>query len=50
MIGNRHVKNNQTGVIPLPVGYTFPASVTESYLQDIAPKVKRMFRSIGLKN
>lgn len=50
MIGNRHVKKNQDGVIPLPVGYTFPASVTNSYLKEIAPKAKKMFQAAGLKN
>lgn len=50
MIGNRHVKKNQDGVIPLPVGYTFPASVTDDYLDNIAPQAKKMFASIGLEN
>lgn len=49
-IGNRHVKHNQEGVIPLPVGYTFPASVTESYLLKTAPKVKEMLAASGVKN
>ncbi len=50
MLGNRHVKKNQDGVIPLPVGYTFPASVTDNYLNNIAPQARRMFESIGIKN
>lgn len=49
-IGNRHVKHNQNGVIPLPAGYTFPASVTADYLKSIVPHVKDMLRSIGVKN
>lgn len=49
-IGNRHVKHNQEGVIPLPVGYTFPAMVTEDYINNIEPKVKEMFASVGIKN
>lgn len=48
--GNRHVKQNQDGVIPLPVGYTYPASITEDYYRDIGPKAKEMFRAAGLKN
>lgn len=50
MIGNRHVKKNQNGVIPLPVGYTFPASITDTYLNNIVPKAKEMFKSVGLKD
>lgn len=49
-IGNRHVKHNQEGVIPLPVGYTFPASVTDYYREQIEPKAKNMFRAVGIKN
>ena len=50
MIGNRHVKNNQEGVIPLPVGYTYPSSVQPKFLEETAPKMERMFRSVGIKN
>lgn len=50
MLGNRHVKHNQDGVIPLPVGYTYPASVQPKFLDEVAPKMKKMFRSIGIKN
>lgn len=51
MIGNRHVKHNQEGnIIPLPVGYTFPASVTTKYREEVEQKAKQMFRSIGIKN
>lgn len=49
-IGNRLVKHNQEGVIPLPTGYTFPSSVIPAYLSDVAPKVKAMFASQGVKN
>lgn len=49
-IGNRHVKNNQEGVIPLPVAYTFPATITQSYIQNIVPNVKRMLESVGVKD
>lgn len=49
-IGNRHVKCNQEGVIPLPVGYTYPASITDSYRRLVVPKAKEMFRAAGLRN
>lgn len=50
MIGNRHVKHNQEGVIPLPAGYTYPASVTDRYLEEVVPNAKKMFASAGIKN
>ncbi|MCD7919384.1 MAG: ATP-grasp domain-containing protein [Clostridiales bacterium] len=50
MIGNRHVKHNQEGVIPLPAGYSFPAAVTDRYLSAVVPKARRMFQSVGVKN
>ena len=50
-IGNRHVKHNQgDDVIPLPVGYTYPASITPKYRAEIEENVKRMFRYAGIKN
>lgn len=50
MIGNRHVKHNQEGVIPLPAGYTYPSSVQPRFLKETAPKMEKMFRSLGIKN
>ncbi len=50
MIGNRHVKHNQEGVIPLPAGYSFPAAVTDRYLSDIMPKARKMFQAVGVKD
>ena len=49
-IGNRHVKKNQEGVIPLPVGYSYPASVTGSYIEQIEPNVQRMFEAADIRN
>lgn len=49
-IGNRHVKHNQDGVIPLPVGYTYPAAITPTFRRDYEEKCKEMFRSQGLTN
>lgn len=50
MLGNRHVKHNQQGVIPLPAGYTYPSSVQPRFLRETAPKMERMFRSMGIQN
>ena len=50
MVGNRHVKHNQEGVIPLPAGYTYPSNVQPRFLAETAPKMEKMFRSIGIKN
>ena len=50
LLGNRHVKHNQEGEIPLPAGYTYPASVLPDFLTDVAPKMKNMFNSVGIKN
>lgn len=49
-IGNRHVKHNQEGVIPLPVGYTYPASILPKYQREIEPKCKKMFQAVGIQN
>lgn len=50
LVGNRHVKHNQEGVIPLPAGYTFPASVLPRYLEEVAPRVRRMLASQGVRD
>lgn len=50
MIGNRHVKHNQEGVIPLPAGYTYPSAVQPRFLAETAPRMERMFRSVGIRN
>lgn len=49
-IGNRHVKHNQDGVIPLPVAYTFPSVHTKKYVEETDSKVKDMFKSLGMQN
>lgn len=50
-VANRHMKQRQDGgVIPLPVGYTFPASVTVSYMENTADKCREMFNSIGIRD
>lgn len=50
LLGNRHVKHNQEGELPLPAGYTYPASVQPRFLAEVAPKMENMFRSVGIKN
>lgn len=50
LLGNRHIKHNQVGELPLPVGYTYPASVQPRFLAETAPKMENMFRSVGIKN
>lgn len=50
LLGNRHVKHNQEGVIPLPAGYTFPASVLPGYLDEVAPNVCKMLKSVGVRD
>ena len=50
LLGNRYIKHNQEGELPLPVGYTYPASVQPKFLKEVAPKMEQMFRGIGIKN
>ena len=49
-IGNRHVKHNQEGVIPLPVGYTYPSAVTPRYIRETLPNTEKMFREAGIRD
>lgn len=49
-IANRHVKHNQDGVIPLPVGYTYPASITSLFQSEYEVKCKELFRDQGIQN
>ena len=50
LLGNRHVKHNQEGELPLPAGYTYPAAVQPAFLRDTAPKMENMFRSVGIRD
>lgn len=49
-IGNRHMKPSDNGILPLPVGYTFPSIYTKSYIENILPNVKKMLKAVGIKN
>ncbi len=49
-IGNRHVQPCGEGLIPLPVGYTFPSIHTLKYQQDVEQNAKAMFKYAGIRN
>ena len=49
-LGNRHIKANQGDVLPLPVGYTFPASVLPSYMKNIVPNCKKLFSELEVQD
>lgn len=49
-IGNRHVKNSQDGVIPLPVGYTYPSSVLTEFCSDLEQKYRKLFKDVGVRD
>lgn len=49
-LGNRHMKRSQEGVIPLPVGYTFPSKVLGKYQREVEKNVKNMLASVGIKD
>ena len=50
LLGNRHIKHNQEGELPLPAGYTYPAAVQPRFLDETAPAMREMFRSVGIRN
>ena len=50
-LANRHIKQNQgEGVIPLPIGYTFPSVYLPKYRAEVEANCKRMFHHLGLKD
>lgn len=49
-IANRHVKNNQPGVIPLPVGYTYPSYILPVFKKKFEEKCKKLFKDVGIQN
>ena len=49
-VADRHIKEIQKGVIPLPIGYTFPSDAQEKYLVDVVPKVKKMLEYMDVRN
>ena len=50
MIGNRHIKPFGEGIIPLPVGYTFPSIDTIKYQAEVEENAKKMFAHLGIKD
>ena len=50
MMGDRVVKPVPGGKVPLPVGYLFPSPATPRYLEDVAPRVKKMLGAVGIRN
>ena len=50
LMGDRHVKKNQEGILPLPVGYTYPSVVQPRFLAETAPKMEKMFRFLGIRD
>lgn len=50
LLGNRHVKHNQYGELPLPVGYTFPSAILPSFLEEDAPNIEKMLHDMDVKN
>ncbi len=50
LLGNRLVKHNQEGALPLPAGYSFPAAVTPYYVEHVAPRVEAMLASQGVRD
>ena len=49
-MADRHTKYVQSGVIPLPVAYTFPSKHLKRYQETLNNRVIEMFKSIGIKN
>lgn len=49
-MANRHVRFNQEESIAMPVAYTYPSIYLDPYKAKIEPRVKEMFRSMGMKN
>lgn len=49
-MADRHVKQNEGSPLPLPVAYSYPSRHLGSYEQDIAPNVRKMLSSAGVRN
>lgn len=50
VIGNRHMKLFYDNLLPLPVGYSYPANITDKYISETYPNFCRMLNSIDVKN
>ena len=49
-LADRHMRADQPGVLPLPVGYTFPSRFLERYERCAAPAVGAMLREWGVRD
>lgn len=49
-IGNRHIRNSQDGVIPLPVGYSYPSSILPEFCSGQEENYRKMFDDVGMQN
>lgn len=49
-MGDRHVKHFQSGIIPLPVAYTFPSVHLEKYKKSLHNKVVDLLKFTGIRN
>lgn len=49
-MADRHTKNKQNGIIPLPVAYIFPSKQLKAYQEFLNDKVIEMFKFIGIQN
>ena len=49
-VADRYTKNNQQGVIPLPVAYIFPSKHSKKYKETLDKKAEKMFKSLEMKN
>lgn len=48
-MGDRHMVRFDEKLIPLPVGYTFPSIEIKDFMNGTDLNIKRMFRSLGMK-
>lgn len=47
---DRYTNREQEGVAQLPTSYIFPSKHLNKYIEEVDPKVKEMFASLGVKN
>lgn len=49
-VANRHVVRFNNEHAPLPFAYTMPSSITPTYLDEVAPRAREMFSSVGVRD
>lgn len=50
MMADRRLQHLWRGLMPLPVAFEFPSKYLDLYLETMDHKVKKMFKSIGIRN